>query len=96
MKDAVRGWRLNRQTSVKLADLASQYNQKIRGWWQYYGTFYKTAMIRFFHYIDQKLERWARRKYKTLSESRVRSAKWLSNMKEVFPTMFSHWIYAAK
>ena len=96
MKDAVRGWRLNRQTSVKLADLAAQYNPTVRGWWNYYGAFYKTEMCRFFQYIDQKLERWARRKYQTLSRGRSRSAEWLSKMKEVFPTMFSHWIYAVK
>jgi len=93
MRDEVRGWQLNRQTSAKLADLASQYNSVIRGWWNYYGAFYKTAMIGFSRYVDQKLERWARRKYKTLSGSIQRSAEWLTKMKEVFPTMFSHWRY---
>lgn len=93
MRDQVRGWQLNRQTSAKLADLAAQYNAVIRGWWNYYGAFYKTAMIGFSRYMDQKLERWARRKYKTLSGSIQRSAEWLTKMKEVFPTMFSHWRY---
>lgn len=96
MRDKVREWRLNRQTPVRLADLAAQYNPMIRGWWNYYGTFYSTAMYGLFWHIDQKLTRWARRKYKTLAGNIRRSAEWLGKMKEVFPTMFSHWCYAGK
>lgn len=92
MRQTVRGWQLHRQTPAKLADLAQQYNPTIRGWWQYYGAFYQTAMHGLFQYIDQKLERWARRKYKTLSRHKQRSAEWLSKMKEVFPDIFIHWL----
>jgi RNA-directed DNA polymerase len=37
MRQAVRGWRLTRQTHVTLADVARLYNPVIQGWWQYYG-----------------------------------------------------------
>ena len=40
MRQAVRRWRLNRQTHVTLADVARLYNPVIQGWWQYYGAFY--------------------------------------------------------
>ena len=40
MRQAVRGWKLNRQTHVALAALAKLYNPVIQGWWNYYGTFY--------------------------------------------------------
>ena len=91
MRQTVRGWQFHRQTPAKLADLAQQYNPTIRGWWQYYGAFYQTAMHRLFQYIDQKLERWARRKYKTLKRHKQRSEEWLTKMKEVFPETFTHW-----
>lgn len=94
MRQTVRGWRLHRQTSVNLADLAQQCNPTIRGWWQYYGAFYQTAMHKLFRYIDARLERWARRKYKTLSQHKRRSAEWLGKMKEVFPRTFVHWFVA--
>jgi RNA-directed DNA polymerase len=94
MRQTVRGWRLHRQTSVKLADLAQQCNPTICGWWQYYGAFYQTAMHKLFRYIDARLERWARRKYKTLSQHKRRSAEWLGKMKEVFPQTFVHWFVA--
>lgn len=92
MRQTVRGWKLHRQTSVKLADLAQQYNPTIRGWWQYYGAYYRTAMRELSQYMDRKLEQWARRKYKTLLKRKQRSAEWLGKMKEVSPQMFYHWL----
>ena len=91
MRQTVRGWRLHRQTPATLAELAQQYNPMIRGWWQYYGAFYRTAMRELFQYIDERLEQWARRKYKTLFRHKRRSVEWLSKMKDVYPQMFDHW-----
>lgn len=91
MRQTVRGWKLHRQTSVKLADLAQQYNPTIRGWLQYYGTFYRTAMHELSQYIDRKLGQWARRKYKTLLKRKQRSEEWLIKMKKAVPLMFYHW-----
>ena len=91
MRRTVRGWRLHRRTPATLVELAQQYNPTIRGWWQYYGAFYQTAMRGLFRYIDERLEQWARRKYKTLLRHKRRSAEWLSKMKDVSPQMFAHW-----
>src|ERR1039457_611369 len=66
MRKEVRGWRISRQTPGTLAELAAQCNPVIRGWWNYYGAFYRTAMYELFRYVDRKLVQWARRKYKTL------------------------------
>jgi RNA-directed DNA polymerase len=91
MRDVVRGWRINRQTPATIAELAEQYNPAIRGWWNYYGTFYPTAMHELSRYIDRKLERWARRKYKTLSRHKRRSEEWLRRIKNGSSSMFFHW-----
>ncbi|MFL9912487.1 group II intron maturase-specific domain-containing protein [Paraburkholderia sp. RL17-337-BIB-A] len=52
MRQAVRRWRLSRQTSGSLVDLAEQCNPTIRGWWNYYGAFpaLSTARYRYFHW----------------------------------------------
>ncbi len=94
MRQTVREWRWNWQTSAKLDHLARQCNPVIRGWWNYYGSFYRTVMRKFFEYIDQKLAQWARRKYRTLQRRKRRSAEWLGKMKEVFPRTFFHWSLA--
>jgi RNA-directed DNA polymerase len=37
------------------------------------------------------LERWARRKFKTLYGCRTRSAEWLQKMQVAAPQLFCHW-----
>ncbi len=91
MRQAVRGWKLNRQTHVALAALAKLYNPVIQGWWNYYGTFYPTAMLLIHQHIDRALERWARRKFKSLSGRRYASVQWLQKLKNAEPQLFYHW-----
>lgn len=91
MRQTVRSWRIHRRTPATLDDLAQQCNPTIQGWWNYYGAFYRTAMHAIFQYVDRKLERWARRKYKTLSRHKRRSAEWLRKMAAVYPRLFVHW-----
>lgn len=71
--------------------MARLYNPVIRGWWQYYGAFYRTAMLGIFQHIDRALERWARRKHKTLYRRRRASAQWLDKMRSATPLLFHHW-----
>ncbi|CAN7772703.1 reverse transcriptase domain-containing protein [Cupriavidus necator] len=91
MRQTVRGWRIHSRTPATLDDLAELCNPTIQGWWNYYGAFYRTAMQELFVYLDGRLERWARRKYKTLSRHKRRSMRWLCRMKEVAPRTFVHW-----
>ncbi|MFT4510413.1 group II intron maturase-specific domain-containing protein [Caballeronia sp. 15711] len=65
------------RTPATLDDLAQQCNPTIRGCWNYFGAFYRTAMYAIFQSVDRKLERWARWKFETLSRHKRRSAEWL-------------------
>ena len=91
MRKEVRSWRIHRQTSGTLDELAQQYNPKIQGWWNYYGAFYRSAMHALFQHIDEKLMQWARRKYKTLSCHTKRSVRWLRRTKKQLPHLFFQW-----
>jgi RNA-directed DNA polymerase len=91
MRHTVRGWLIPRQTPATLAELAERYNPVLRGWWNYYGAFYQTAMRQLARHFDRKLERWARRKYKTLSRHKRRSVEWLAKRRESDPELFAHW-----
>jgi group II intron reverse transcriptase/maturase len=91
MRHTVRGWRLHRQTPATLAGLAEQWNPTLQGWWNYFGTFYRTGMLQLYRYIDGKLAQWARRKYKRLWRHEQRSVEWLRKMKTVYPRLFAHW-----
>ena len=91
MRDQVREWRLAGQTSKPLGEVAKQCNSTIRGWWNYYGAFYRSAMHGLCRYLDRKLVRWARRKYKTLRRHKRRGEEWLQRVKEAQPLLFEHW-----
>jgi group II intron reverse transcriptase/maturase len=91
MRKEVRGWRIHRRTATTLAALAKQYNPVLRGWWNYFGEFYSSAMHSFAMYLDGKLMQWARRKYQTLERREQASVQWLIKMKNSFPQMFFYW-----
>ncbi|WP_421019763.1 group II intron maturase-specific domain-containing protein, partial [Klebsiella pneumoniae] len=50
MRQQTRGWNIQRQTPASLFELSKQYNATLRGWWNYYGTFYRTAMRKVFNH----------------------------------------------
>jgi RNA-directed DNA polymerase len=57
---------------------------------QYYGKFYKTALSGLANYINMKLVRWARRKYKSLKTHRQRAYDWLVHTYKANPTLFEY------
>ena len=44
IRPEVRSWRLHHRTGHTFADLARWINPIVRGWMQYYGAFYRSAL----------------------------------------------------
>lgn len=91
MRERIRGWNLNRQTFADLEWLAKRYNPVLRGWWNYYGSFYQTEMLKLRDYLDLCLTAWIRRKCKRLRGHKQRSIMWLRRVAKRHPTLFCHW-----
>ena len=91
MRQTVKGWNLNRKTYTTLERLAQQYNPTLRGWWNYYGSFYKTEMRQLMTYLNQRFASWVRRKYKKLVCHKRRSFHWLRRVAKRQPRLFFHW-----
>ena len=66
MLRTIKSWKLSRQTPASIGELAARYNPILRGWVNYYGHFYKSALLRVFDRFEAALVRWGRRKYKKL------------------------------
>jgi hypothetical protein len=49
----------------------------IRGWFQYYGRFYRSGLYPLRWYLNRVLARWATRKYKKLKHRFRRAEQWL-------------------
>ncbi len=92
MVRTIRSWKLTRQTPASIAELAARYNPILRGWWNYYGHFYKTALRRVFLCFEATLARWARRKYRKLLRHEGRSFRWIWRVARRQPKLFVHWL----
>jgi len=91
IRQEIREWNLPRQTSVSLNELAKRYNPHIRGWMNYYGHFYKSALHQLYDHIDQKLVRWAQSKYRKFEGKPTRAREWLKKVVSRQPRLFVHW-----
>jgi RNA-directed DNA polymerase len=89
--DEIRSWKLHLKSSLEIEDISHIFNPKLRGWYQYYGRFRKSAFYRTFAMFQNILLRWARKKYKRLKKSWVRAAELLKRMAEQKPNLFIHW-----
>jgi group II intron reverse transcriptase/maturase len=92
IRQEIRKWNLPRHTSISLNELARRYNPQIRGWMNYYSHFYKSALYRLYDHIDQKLVRWAQRKYRKLAGKPTRAREWLQKVVSRQPRLFVHWL----
>lgn len=88
----VRSWRLHRHSTWTLGQLARWINPIVRGWLQYYGGFYRSALYVLCKRINTYLVRWARKKYKRLHGFNKVHAWWKS-VGERYPRLFAQWEY---
>lgn len=87
----VRDWRIQRRSCVELAELARMHNPMIRGWINYYGKYYPTALRRTFGALNRRLVRWAQGKYKRLRGHNRRATQWLRRLARQHLGLFAHW-----
>src|SRR5258708_32316579 len=90
MLRTIKSWKLSRQTPASIGELASQYNPILRGWLNYYGHFYKSALLRVFNRFEAALVRRARCKYKKLLRHEGRSYLWIWGVASRQPQLFVH------
>ena len=91
IRQEVRGWKLHLRSDKELEDLARMFNARIRGWVNYYGAFYKSALNPTLRYINGKLVLWAMRKLKRLRRHRRRAEHWVARCMRKHPHLFAHW-----
>jgi RNA-directed DNA polymerase len=91
MRQQMRSWRLQLRSDKAIDDLAHMWNPVLRGWIQYFGRFYKSALYPIFQHFNGLLARWAMRKYKRLARHRLRAERWLGGIACREPRLFAHW-----
>jgi RNA-directed DNA polymerase len=86
----IRRWQIHRKSGTSLGDLSRRYNQVVRGWVNYYGRYYRSALDPVFSGLNRRLVRWVQRKYKRYRRQR-RATRWLRAIARKQPAWFVHW-----
>lgn len=91
IRDTFRSWRLPQRSDKAIEDLSRMFNPIIRGWLQYYGRYYRTALFPTWRGLDRDLSLWAKRKYKKLRHHHRRARHWIMRLSRREPELFAHW-----
>jgi len=91
MRQTVRGWHLQLMNDKELSDLSNMFGPVLRGWSNYYGRFYPSALKPLWRHVNDYLVRWMQRKYKRLARRVTRAARALGRVAERKPGAFVHW-----
>ena len=87
----IRSWNLHLRSDKSIEDLSRMFNPVIRGWLQYYGRFYRSALYPPMRQLDRSLARWAYRKYKKLGGHLRRATHWVARISRRDPKLWAHW-----
>ena len=63
IRQRLRDWQFGCRIDKWIDDLARMFNPVIRGWMNYYGRYYKSALYPTLRYLNRCLARWAMAKY---------------------------------
>jgi hypothetical protein len=92
LNEEVRSWRLHNKTGLTFAELARRINPVVRGWMQYYGAYYRSALYPLLTRINAYLVRWIRKKYKRLQAKKKALECW-RGITQRYPRMYAHWAW---
>ncbi len=82
---------IHSRTDRTLSEIADICNPIIRGWITYYGKFYKSALNEALKCVDERLGKWASKKYKKFKSSNKRATQWIMSIKQRDGKLFAHW-----
>jgi RNA-directed DNA polymerase len=91
MRAKIRSWKLHLRSDKAIEDLSRMFNPIVRGWLQYYGRYYRSALYPPMRQLDHSLARWAYRKYKKLRGHLRRATHWVARITRRDPRLFAHW-----
>ena len=92
IRATIRSWRLGAsRNNQSLEAIASFVNPFVRGWVNYYGRFYRSALIPVLRCLERSMIYWARRKYQRLRRHKRRAVYWLGRISRRQPDLFVLW-----
>lgn len=84
----LRALKLRHHVGLSIDELADKLNPTLRGWFNYFGHFYRSALSWVVYCLEDRLIRWVRHKHHW---NYRRAAKWLARVKREQPLLMAHW-----
>jgi hypothetical protein len=91
MREKTRRCRWHLRSDLELEEIASQFNPVIRGWINYYGRYYPSALNSVGAHFNSVLVKWAMRKYKKFRTSYVDAVQYIKKTAQHRSGLFVHW-----
>lgn len=95
MGDTIRGWETHLMSDKAIEDISRIINSVVRGWINYYGQYYRSALYPIFNQLNNALRKWAMRKYKRLRGRKRNAVLWLRRIARCDRGLFAHWKFSA-
>jgi len=97
IRATIRSWRLgSRRSNQSLEEIAKFVNPFVRGWVNYYGRFYKSALTPILRSLERSLVYWVRRKFKRLCNHQRNAVYWLGRVAQREPNLFALWSHGIR
>ena len=91
MRQEMRRWKVHLRSDKSLEDISHMFNPVLRGWYNYYGKYYKSELHCVFRHFNRTLSRWAMRKYKRLRGHKRHAEYRIGKIAIEQPALFYHW-----
>jgi RNA-directed DNA polymerase len=79
------------RTELSLKEIADWFNPILRGWFNYYGRFARSAMYPMARYFNLTLVAWAMKKYRHLRNKKTQAGIFIEKIARNQPQLFAHW-----
>lgn len=92
IRSTVRNWRIGAtRNNQSLEEIACFVNPYVRGWVNYYGRFYRSALYPVLRHLERALVYWVRRKFKRFKRRQRQATHWLGCVARREPKLFYSW-----
>lgn len=89
IREKIRAILIPRWSEQTLEVFATLLNPKLRGWINYYSRFYRYKTLELFYYVNERIKKWIKNKYKLRSKRQI-IPKYKAIQTEQ-PDLFYHW-----
>ena len=91
IRQEIRKDNIRARTDLSLEQIATWYNPKLRGWYNYFGKFYPSKLAKIWKYFNKALVLLAKSKYKNIRTSTGKAIALIKQIQEQCNNLFFHW-----